>query len=144
MSQTSVDGHTEAYAPPRDDINAPDLYIPMMAFVTYVLLIGLTSGLQSKFHPKVLGETATMVTILTFFEWGAIKLGLYLLNIGVDLSSLDILSLIGYNYVGLIAAVSAGIFFGAYGKWAAYAYSCITMFFFVVFLKVSAKTHIFL
>ena len=25
--------------PPRQDVNAPDLYIPLMAFVTYVLLI---------------------------------------------------------------------------------------------------------
>jgi hypothetical protein len=27
--------------PPRNDVNAPDLYIPVMAFVTYVLLIAL-------------------------------------------------------------------------------------------------------
>ena len=27
-------------APPREDANAPDLYIPAMAFVTYVLVAG--------------------------------------------------------------------------------------------------------
>lgn len=132
VGQQSAEGGAESYAPPRDDVNAPDLYIPMMAFVTYVLLMGLCSGLKSKFHPKVLGETASMVAILTFLEWGAIKLGLYLFNIGVDLNSLDILSLIGYNYVGLIAAVVAGILFGTYGKWLAFAFTTASMTFFVL------------
>jgi hypothetical protein len=29
---------------PAEDINSPDLYIPTMAFVTYVLLVGLFMG----------------------------------------------------------------------------------------------------
>lgn len=33
---------------PRSDINAPDLYIPMMGFVTYVLVTGLVLGTQQR------------------------------------------------------------------------------------------------
>jgi hypothetical protein len=36
------------YQPPRDDINAPDMYIPVMALVTYVLLVGISLGTSSK------------------------------------------------------------------------------------------------
>lgn len=103
-----------------------------MAFVTFVLMSGLVAGLQGRFHPKVLGETASMIAILSFLQWGAVKLGLYLLNIGVDLSSLDILALIGYNYVGILGAITASLLIGSYGKWAVFAYNSITTFFFVV------------
>ena len=33
---------------PRDDVNAPDLYIPIMSFVTYVLVYGLALGLLNQ------------------------------------------------------------------------------------------------
>lgn len=36
------------YKPPVYDINAPDLYIPFMAFGTYVVLGGFSLGLQGK------------------------------------------------------------------------------------------------
>ncbi|XP_013608372.1 PREDICTED: uncharacterized protein LOC106315164 [Brassica oleracea var. oleracea] len=37
-----------SYKPPIYDINAPDLYIPFMAFGTYVVLAGLSLGLNGK------------------------------------------------------------------------------------------------
>lgn len=36
------------YQSPRDDINAPDLYIPVMGFVTYMILEGISEGLRDK------------------------------------------------------------------------------------------------
>lgn len=52
VAHTAMDGkaNEETFSPPRDDINAPDLYIPAMAFVTYVLLVGLSSGVKSKYY----------------------------------------------------------------------------------------------
>lgn len=67
-----------------------------------------------------------------FLEWGAIKLGLYLFSLGADMNALDILSVIGYNYVGLIVTVTVDMMFGTYGKWATFVYVGIAMFFFVV------------
>ena len=37
------------YNEPRQDINAPDLYIPTMAFVTYVLMCGIVKGLSRQY-----------------------------------------------------------------------------------------------
>ncbi|XP_071274861.1 protein YIF1B isoform X7 [Agelaius tricolor] len=37
---------------PRFDVNAPDLYIPAMAFLTYILLAGLALGTQNRFSPN--------------------------------------------------------------------------------------------
>jgi hypothetical protein len=35
---------------PKFDVNAPDLYIPTMAYVTYVLLVGYILGLKNAFR----------------------------------------------------------------------------------------------
>ncbi|XP_056849175.1 uncharacterized protein LOC108821052 isoform X2 [Raphanus sativus] len=43
-----------SYKPPIYDINAPDLYIPFMAFGTYLVLAGLSLGLNGKFSPEAL------------------------------------------------------------------------------------------
>lgn len=37
------------YKPPRHDINAPDLYLPIMALVTYILLSGFLLGMAGKY-----------------------------------------------------------------------------------------------
>ena len=34
--------------PAREDVNAPDLYIPLMAFITYVLMSGFVLGTQGR------------------------------------------------------------------------------------------------
>ncbi|XP_077049151.1 protein YIF1B isoform X2 [Agelaius phoeniceus] len=44
---------------PRFDVNAPDLYIPAMAFLTYILLAGLALGTQNRFSPDSLGLVAS-------------------------------------------------------------------------------------
>lgn len=39
--------------PPKMDVNAPDLYLPLMAFITYILLVGFVAGADAKFTPEV-------------------------------------------------------------------------------------------
>lgn len=39
---------------PRFDVNAPDLYIPAMGFITYVLVAGLALGTQNRYHTATL------------------------------------------------------------------------------------------
>ena len=44
----------EEAVPPRLDVNVPDLYIPSMAFVTYILLAGVCLGTRNQLenaHP---------------------------------------------------------------------------------------------
>ncbi|XP_074023145.1 protein YIF1B [Numenius arquata] len=38
----------DAPVAPRFDVNAPDLYIPVMAFITYILVAGLALGTQNR------------------------------------------------------------------------------------------------
>jgi hypothetical protein len=40
VEQMDDNGQVGAYAAPRGDLNAPDLYIPLMSFVTYIIIVG--------------------------------------------------------------------------------------------------------
>ncbi|PQQ11160.1 protein YIF1B-like isoform X2 [Prunus yedoensis var. nudiflora] len=57
-----------SYKPPIYDINAPDLYIPFMAFGTYVVLAGLSLGLQGKFSPEALNWLFIKGCLVGFYK----------------------------------------------------------------------------
>lgn len=91
------------YAPPREDLNAPDLYIPSMALVTYIVISALRAGLDSNFHPEVLAaKTSTAITII-ILECLFVKLGCYALGVEGSTQLLDIASYVGYKFVASTA-----------------------------------------
>ncbi|KAJ7148622.1 protein transporter yif1 [Mycena crocata] len=98
-------GATE-WHPPRQDINSPDLYIPLMALVTYILLCALHSGLQARFHPQVLGESASRAVMVVILDFVFVQLGCYFLN--VQRQSIDVIAYGGYKFVGVILTILAG------------------------------------
>ncbi|EIW56111.1 YIF1-domain-containing protein [Trametes versicolor FP-101664 SS1] len=99
------------WAAPREDLNSPDLYIPLMAIVTYILLAALHSGLNARFHPEILGITASKALAVVLLDFLFVKSGCYLLNIPGGLSSqvLDVLAYDGYKFVGVIVTLIAGL-----------------------------------
>ncbi|KAA0153170.1 hypothetical protein FNF27_04016 [Cafeteria roenbergensis] len=124
-----VEGHpgaTEARErPPVADANAPDLYIPAMAFVTFVLAIGLVKGVAMKFTPEVLSSVATTCLTVwiaeTLLMYGAVYFTLSSTAVrGVGF--VDLLALGGYKFVGLVVALLAGLAGGNIVFFAALAY----------------------
>ncbi|KAL1412674.1 Protein transport protein yif1 [Vanrija albida] len=106
IRRTGDNGSVDQWAPPRDDINAPDLYIPTMALVTYTLLATLASGLQSRFDPEVLGLSLSKAIGVVVTEFVVIKLGCYLLDVrGGGASGVELLGYGGYKFVGIIATI---------------------------------------
>jgi len=92
------------YLPPNEDINAPDLYIPVMAFVSYVLLVGLISGTAGKFTPDVMASTATLGLFILALEVLVVRFGLFLVK-SKSISWFDIIAYHGYKFVGLIVVL---------------------------------------
>lgn len=97
------------FQPPRDDLNAPDLYIPAMAFVTYILLAALQSGLQSRFHPEIFGLVATKAIVVLLLDFLFVKGGCYLLGVQSSSPIVDLLAYGGYKFVGVIATLMVGL-----------------------------------
>lgn len=97
-----------SYCVPREDVNSPDMYIPLMAFVTYVIATSFIYGIRGRFHPEVLGYTASRALAIVLIEFSAIKLGCYLLNIQGDHTVFDLLAYSGYKFVGTLIVLAVG------------------------------------
>ncbi|XP_051945193.1 protein YIF1A [Xyrauchen texanus] len=135
--------HRDTPLTPRHDVNAPDLYIPTMAFITYILLAGMALGIQKRFSPEVLGLCASTALVWIIIEVLAMLLSLYLLTVHTDLSTFDLIAYSGYKYVGIIFTLLCGLLFGSDGYFVALAWSsCALMFFIVRSLKMKILSSI--
>jgi hypothetical protein len=121
----------EVYLPPRDDINAPDLYIPTMAFVTYVLTVAFIMGTQYQFSPEVLGMTASSGLAALLLELAILKTGFYVLS-AFPVSLWDIVAYCGYKFVGIVVTMLAGLLFDKYAYYGVLVYTSIAVGFFLV------------
>ena len=117
---------------PRYERNAPDMYIPTMAFLTYVVMAGLSLGTQERFTPEQLGILASSA-----LAWGVIELlvhtiTLYVMNLDTRLKTLDLLAYTGYKYVGINAALLFSLVFRRVGYYAVLCYFSISLAFFLI------------
>ncbi|KAI9083410.1 hypothetical protein K1719_034624 [Acacia pycnantha] len=93
-----------SYKPPFHDINAPDLYIPLMAFGTYVVLAGLSLGLRGKFSPEALNWLFIKGLLGWFMQATLLKVTLFSLG-SEEAPLLDIMAYAGYTFAGMCLAV---------------------------------------
>lgn len=93
-------GNAGEPVPAKQDVNAPDLYIPLMAFITYVFVAGLVFGIQKRFSPEKLGMFTTNALFYLFFENILIFVTKYVLNISQSLNVWHTLAFTMYKYVG--------------------------------------------
>lgn len=100
---------------PKDDVNAPDLYIPTMAFITYILTYGLALGLFHRFTPEVLGLTASTALLMLFLEILLMKFVFYIMgDVLIQPALLDLCAYSSYKYVGVIVDLLVGIMLGSW------------------------------
>ena len=71
-----------------------------MAFVTYILLVAVQYGLQERFHPKVLGESASRALMVVILDFVFVKSGCYFLNVQGSSNVVDVIAYGGYKFVG--------------------------------------------
>ncbi|KAK8833521.1 hypothetical protein WA577_002099, partial [Blastocystis sp. JDR] len=98
ISQVNDDG-SHTFLPPREDVNAPDLYIPLMAIFTYIVTVGFTAGTKGQFSPSIISSSLSACSVAITLEWILLKVLLYLISCPVG--SLDLLAIISYKFVGL-------------------------------------------
>jgi len=124
---------------PRYETNAPDMYIPTMAFFTYVAMAGLVLGMQERFTHEQLGILASSA-----LAWGVIELvvhtvSLYVMNLQTSLATLDLLAYCGYKYVGINAALLISLPFRKFGYYVTLLYFSASL---AVFLMRSLKLRV--
>lgn len=124
---------TNQFLPPNLDINAPDLYLPLMSFVTYILLWAAFQGINGDFHPQLFGYLASQTIAFSVLDVVIFKTGLYLLNCPQS-KIYDIISFSGYKYVSIIVLLILKYLVGNY----------LGSFYYIVVLLLIANLSIFL
>ncbi|CAG8933488.1 unnamed protein product [Penicillium salamii] len=130
--------YSSMFLPPRDDLNSPDMYIPVMALVTYILLSVLLAGFRGNFHPELLGSITTTAIAVILFEILCLKLATYILSINNDSQLLDLVAYSGYKFVGIIVTMVAaeilnpGQGTGGWVGWTVFAYTFMANAFFLL------------
>jgi len=119
-----------SHKPPIYDINAPDLYIPFMAFGTYVVLAGLLLGLHGKFSPEALNWLFAKGLVGWCLQVILLKATLYTLGSG-EAPLLDIVAYAGYAFTGLSLAILGKIVW-YYSYYFLMPWTCLCMGIFLV------------
>eukprot|EP00835_Amoeboradix_gromovi_P004972 NODE_427_length_8836_cov_0.452215.p3 type:complete len:283 gc:universal NODE_427_length_8836_cov_0.452215:3241-2393(-) len=118
-----------------------DAYIPLMSILTYIMLVGLKTGLvgindaerKKTFSPDVFGLTASFALLIYIVQILVLSLFLYLNNVGSFIAWMDLIALIGYMFVGGALNTFVDLFnLGSIG-FVTRTYVCIAMAFFSVF-----------
>jgi hypothetical protein len=128
----------EGFLPPREDINSPDMYIPLMAFVTYILLYTLITGLRGSFRPDLLGSISGTALVVVLSEIALLKFAMYVLAISSDSQLLDLVAYLGYKFVGVIVTLTVAEMWnrgggtGGWVGWTVFAYTFLANAFFLL------------
>lgn len=118
--------------PPKLDVNAPDLYIPIMSYVTYLLIVGICLGMQKKFTPELLGIQASSALGWFVIEVVLIFIMMQILSIKSALKTFDIMSFCGYKYFGMIFCLVGSLTFASTGYTIVLCYMCLAITYFMV------------
>ncbi|KAI3413701.1 hypothetical protein GPALN_011185 [Globodera pallida] len=124
---------------PCEDVNAPDLYIPLMAFITYVLVSGFVFGVQNRFTPEKLGMLTTNALFYLLLENGIVFVMKYALNISQSLNIWHALSYSSYKFTGMVLCLFLYLIGGRKMYYCALIYFIFAT---VFFLLRSLKTFI--
>lgn len=125
-------GHTDEPVPAREDVNAPDLYIPLMAFLTYILVSGFVLGTQGKFSPEQLGILTSNAFIWIILENSVVMVSKYVMNISQALSFWHSLAYSTYKFVGMILCLIMFIAGGKTFYYSTLAYTSLALVFFLL------------
>ncbi|XP_076637972.1 yip1d-interacting factor 1 [Colletes latitarsis] len=129
---------------PRYEKNAPDMYIPTMAFLTYIVLTGLVLGISERFNIEQLGIGASSALAWGIMELVVHTVTLYIMNIETSLSTFDLLSYCSYKYVGINAALLGALVFRKLGYYTVLLYFSGSLAFFLtrsLKLRVIPQNH---
>lgn len=88
-----------------DEQARPDLYVPLMAYITYILFYSLNKGVHQRFQPDILSSSATFAAVMLMLEVLAGSLGFFLVGTQ-NITMLDLVSYSGYKYVPLVIWLS--------------------------------------
>lgn len=97
--QSQLSGAAEAAQETLKDVTDTDLYVPLMAFISYTILSCLYLGISSKFNPSLIASNFSNCLALTLIEALIFKLIIWTM-LEFNPLYLQLLSVVSYKYLG--------------------------------------------
>ncbi|KRX05175.1 hypothetical protein PPERSA_06809 [Pseudocohnilembus persalinus] len=94
----------QGFASPVNNVHAPDLYLPFMGLITFILISCLSVGIGDDFTPSIIQNNLSKCLFISLLEIFLFKIGFFIANLksGTFLeSSLDLASHLNYRYINL-------------------------------------------
>mmetsp|Transcript_16093 Transcript_16093/g.48203 ORF Transcript_16093/g.48203 Transcript_16093/m.48203 type:complete len:358 (-) Transcript_16093:1579-2652(-) len=120
------------YLPPRQDVNAPDLYIPLMAAGTYCILMCLEAAQRHAFKPDLMTSAVSTASVAWFINAVILKLLLHLMGIPSAIPFLEVVAYAGYAFVHVCITTILGAAFGRLTWYVMWGYGSLCMAIFIV------------
>ncbi|GAB4817101.1 hypothetical protein N2152v2_004147 [Parachlorella kessleri] len=120
------------YLPPRQDVNAPDLYIPLVAVWSYCILRGVAALAVGKFQPDMVYNTASSALLAWLLHTLVLRIMMAMLGIGSVVPFLELVSYAGYAFVPACGSLLAAMTLGGMGYHIVWAYGSLCMAIFLV------------
>lgn len=112
---------------PKDNVVQPDLYIPLMSFMTYVLAASYMLGVKDKFSPEQLGMLSSSAFMCLAVEVGLMVILFNIFNVRTWYSYLHYIAFCGYKFVPIIAALLLSLLFKNVGYYTAIGYTTLSL-----------------
>lgn len=114
----------------HSSIAKPDLYIPLMSFITYVLGAGYLLGIKNQFTPEKLGMISSSALFCLGLEVILMAILFSIFNAGI--SFLYCVAFASYKFVPIIWALVISLFFKSNGYYMTIGYTTLSLGYFLV------------
>ena len=112
---------------PKENVVQPDLYLPLMSFMTYVLVAGYMLGLKDKFTPEQLGMLSSSALGCLTLEVVLMVVLFNIFNVKTWYSFMHYIAFCGYKFIPIIGAMLLGIFFKNIGYYSTIGYATLAL-----------------
>jgi hypothetical protein len=116
---------------------SPDLYIPLMSFMTFILMVCLSMGYRNEFRPELISNYTINCMFFAILEMLLYKLILLIVRVKT-LSLLDIIAFLNYKFVGLCLVLLAKFLIGGWITTGITVYFSIS---FVYYMYAELRSH---
>lgn len=114
------------------EIEQPDLYIPLMSFLTYVLAAGYMLGMKDKFSPEQLGMLSSSAMLCLSLEVCLMAVLFNIFNVKSCYSFLHYVAFCGYKFVPIIGAMMISLLFKNTGYLLTIGYATLALGYYTI------------
>lgn len=122
----------EQYSGPKFNVNAPDLYIPLMAFITYVLGAGYMLGLKDKFSPEQLGYLSSSALVCLSTEVCLLVIIFHFCNVRCWFNFIHYIAFCSYKFVPIVLSMLISLLFKTTGYYITIVYSTLALGYYMI------------